>query len=139
MREIELFVEYSSRNVQILSHVPEKNSSRTTLHKFSTVLTTCQNVCRRSKKSTLKVQKKLQKTLFRTTRLPQHIPWTGSKQFWFPCQNFPLEVWNSLWNFFFQTTLLLGNVTLETYHAISPPVLKKCHESSKYFSLHSRI
>ena len=101
LRKLELFAEYSSTNIQILSYVPEKNSSGTTLDKFLTVLTTCQNVCRRSKKSTRKVRKKLQKNLFRTTRLPQQILWTRSKQFWFPCQNFPLGVWNSLWNLFF--------------------------------------
>ena len=80
---------------------PKKNSYRTALDKFSTVLTTCQNVCRRSKTSRLKVRKELKKNLFRTTRLPQQIHWNRSKRFWFPCQNFPLGFWNSLWNIFF--------------------------------------
>ena len=137
MWEKEHFAEYSSRNIQIMSLSPKKNSSKSTLDKLLTVLTTCQNVCRSSKKSTLKVRKNLQRNLFRTIRLPQQIPSTRSKQFWFPCQKFLLGVWNSLW-IFFRITLLLENVIMDTYNAILPPVLKNCHESSKYFSLHSR-
>ena len=86
MRKTALFVEYSSRKVQILSYVPENFSSKTTLDQFLTVLTTCQNVCRRTKKSTLKVRKKQQKNLFKTIRFSQETLWTHSKQFWLPCQ-----------------------------------------------------
>ena len=50
----------------------------------------------------------------------------------FPAKIFGSELENHC-EFYFQTTLVLENVTLDTYHAISPPVLKKCHESSKYF------
>ena len=137
MRKVEHFAEFSSTNIQTLSNVPEKNSSKTTLDKFLTVLTTWQIVCRSSKKSTLKVRKKLQKNLFKTTCLPQQIPWTRSS-FGFPAKLFCSEFEIHSEIFFSQTTLLLENVTLETYHAILPTALKNCHESSKYFLLQSR-
>ena len=129
MRKVEHFAEFSSTNIQILSYVPEKNSSKTTLDKFLTVLTTCQVVCRWSKKSTLKVRKKLQKNLFKTTCLPQQIPWTRSS-FGFPAKMFCSEFEIHCEIFFFQTTLLLENVTLDMYQAILPTVLKNCHEIS---------
>ena len=93
---------------------PKIVSSKTTLDKFLTVLTTCQNVCRRSRESTLKVRIKQQNNLFKTIRFSQEIPWTHSKQIWLPCQKVFPRSFNFIVKYcsFLQIFLLVKSVIL---------------------------